>query len=237
MAAPASSPTLAAIASEMSGLVFGMDVEASYLTSSWWYNLERGVSGGSIGVRVPFAAPGEAVEPIPISIEVSSEVSSFSPGRRMLLPVFGSALRAFLGTGVGWWSAAQGPPGGIRYAEYSAGLEGRLAVPFGPLEGEVACGLGPLLAVLSEHALEVERSRVLDRSARLALRIEPALRIGFVEHLPGGWERVTGLGASLAIDAFAWPFLPFAGSASAADRTFHVRIFAFGESRRDYSLP
>lgn len=225
------SPTLDAVSRFATGAVVGLAAEASYLTSSMELNLSEGVSNGAIGFRIGTHHGREAVNGIPIALEIHNDFVRFVTGYRMLFPLFGPSVRILAGATIGWWNLPGSSATGLRSSEYTAGLEGRLTVPLGRLEGEIACALAPVAIVITVQPLSMERSRVQDCSVLLGMRFEPAVRIGFVEPLGGGRIRKTGLGTALALEPPAWALRSFSSWPAASNRALALRIFAFGEIR------
>jgi hypothetical protein len=224
------SPTLDAAARFANGPVIAMTGACGFLSTSVEVNLLSGVSDGSFGIRFGGSHEAGAGAPLPLALEVSAETGCVALGRRFLVPLFGTGVRAYVGAIAGWWGSPADATTALRYSEYSTGIEGRIPIPMGSLEAELACSVGPVVTFITVQPIGEARSCIADLCARIGARIEPALRIGFVDTSTEGSTRHMGLGASLA-----WTprvtVLPFAACTACAERETTVRIFAFSESR------
>ena len=101
----------------------------------------------------------------------------------------------------------------------------------GKLEGELGCALETVADLITVQPLGTERSSVQDRCLMLAVRLEPAVRIGFVDRSSPGRIRKTGLGVALAVEPPAWTVLPFVSSTAVGNNALALSLFAFGEIR------
>jgi hypothetical protein len=224
------SPTLDAVSRLARGVEAGFEVEAGWLACSSQLTLPGGVSRSAVGLRVGGTARDGEATPLPIAIEFHLDPAGANSGSRVLVPLGspGSPLRACVGAFMGWQEMPAGATVGLRSAEYSAGLEARLRLPAGRLEGELACSLEPVMRVLSEHPMCLERSCVQDSCVLLSARLSPALRIGYADRrVPA---RKAGLGVSLGLEAPALTVLSFRSRPAAPWMPFSLRLFLFGES-------
>ena len=130
----------------------------------------------------------------------------------------------------GWWWAASSGQTGLRDAEYTAGLEGRMSIPLGLFEAEIALGAGPLASIVTMQNTGVERSSILDTAALVGLRLEPILRLNMEWRTEGGRRLRWGLGTALSVDAPSWCVLPFKYSQAVITRALKVRVFLCSET-------
>jgi hypothetical protein len=225
------SPTQDAVSRYATGMVVRLDIEASYLTGSMAVNLLQGVSSGAIGFRIGSGHVLDTESGIPIALEISIDFARAATGYRMLFPLFGPAVRICAGARFGWWDLPESSTTGLRSSEYNVGIEARLTLPIGQLEGELACAMEPVATIITAQPLGMERSHVQDRTVLLGVRFEPIVRLGFVEPRRGGRVRKTGLGAALALQPPPAVLLPFSAWPPVSNRTLALRVFAFGEIR------
>jgi hypothetical protein len=193
------------------------------------FNLSEGVSSGAVGFRVEPRTSQHAEHGIPIALELHSDFVRCATGYRVLFPLRDPRVRICAGATFGWWGPPEPSATGLRSSRYYAGIEGRLMIPLGRLEAEAACSVEPVATVITLHPLGMERSHVQDRSVLVGVRFEPVLRMGFVEKLPGGRIRKSGLGIGLAAEPKATVLVPFDSPPPASDRALSLRLFLFGE--------
>jgi hypothetical protein len=229
------SPTLDAVSRMASGVTGGFEVEAAWLSCSTQFNICTGVSESAVGIRVGRRAGDEGPCPVPVALEFHLDPTMADSGSKVLFPLVrpgpnGSTLRGSAGAFLGWLRLPGSSTVGLRSAEYSVGMEARLCLPMGRLEGELACALEPVARVLTVQPLCMERSSVQDTCLLLSARLAPALRIGFVDRHPSGTVRKAGLGVALGLEAPALTLVPFASWQAESARTFTLRLFLFGES-------
>lgn len=224
------SPTLDAVSRLQTGLVFDIECTTSFLTSQMEMNILTGVSDGAFGIRIAGASADER-NLSAMTLEITSNLRTVAPGRRVLVPLRGPALRGYASALVGWWD----PPGSgttrHRFADYSGGIEGRLMGSIGDLEWELACAAGPSLSVLTLQPLGGQRSRIIDTLILLSARLEPAVRLGLVEKREGGRLRKTGIGVSLVLLSPGLTLRPYSSGAAAENRFVSFMVSAFSEVR------
>jgi len=213
----------------MSGPAAIWSVHVGALQGSVEMDPLNGTSLGTFGVRVN-GADGVQRASNPMALEIFSEVSVLSPGRRVLFPLLGQWLRGLVSTAFGWWDASAPGNAGLRNAEYVAGFEGRAVMHLGIFEAEAACAFGPFFSLVTLQTLQEQRSIILDRTALLGLRLEPTLRLGLEQGELEGHLTRHGVGASLRIDSPTWSVVPFATQPTARDRTFKITVFVYAEA-------
>jgi hypothetical protein len=220
------SATLDRVSASESGLVVRVDCSAGHLRSSLQHNLSTGVSYGGIGVQLGGLDGGASPGPtpaLPLALELFSPLTLLAQGQKLLVPVLGPLVRVFVSQAGGWRAEPSAGATALRFAEYGLGVEGRLLLGLGGLEAQTACGLGPVLTVVTTHTLGEERSTILDSSLLVGLRVAPLLRVGVLQRTAGGRRVVSGVGVALQLDVPLW------GSPSA--ELTAVRVLLFSEGR------